>query len=238
VAYLAEVFLCWVNKPRAWHAKPVTEASVGAMIGVVQWNPPTRCYGIVARELTSKAGSSRDRRSPEVIRKAFREFLDVAAQDDVTVAHVQLLGAGKLHAFQPWISLVQMARAYGQWVRDGGDLHVVVYVVDPGVIALLSACHIDLMEQLEDNQLCISVEVIDAIGQPETHHVIVDPAATIGSLELLVARAGPRLYAHPVPTRQFKSVLLSNVREVSFREFGLVTGSTLIVDYRPEPHDR
>jgi hypothetical protein len=200
---------------------------------------PKHCYGIVARELTSKGGSSRDRRSPEAIRRAFRGFLEVAAADGVTVAHVQLLGVGRSRAFQPWISLVQMARAYGQWVReadsatDQSQVRVVVYVVDPGVLTLLGGGHIDLMEQLEDACLCINVEIIDASGQADTHHMIVDPAATIGSLSLFAAPSGmPRLYAHPVPTRKFKPMGLSDAQQVTFRGFGLVSGSTLIVDYR------
>ena len=207
---------------------------------VVQWKSLKQCYGIVARELTGKGGSSRDRRSPEAIRSAFRGFLEVAAADGVTVAHVQLLGVGKLRAFQPWVSLVQMARAYGQWVRETdfainqSQVRVVVHVVDPGVLALLGGGYIDLMEQLEDTSLCISVEIIDANGQPDTHHVLVDPAATVGSLSLFPAQAGtPRLYAHPVPTRRSKPVDWSHAQEVTFRGFGLVSGSTLFVDYRP-----
>jgi hypothetical protein len=207
---------------------------------VVQWKSPKHCYGIVARELISKGGSSRDRRSPDAIRRAFRGFLEVTAADGVTVAHVQQLGVGRLRVFQPWISLVQMARAYGQWVRDSATaagrspVRVVVHVVDPGVLALLDGGHIDLMEQLEDTCLSISVEIIDTRGQADTHHVIVDPAATIGSLSLFPASAVmPKLYAHPVPTHNFKPMDLSDAQQFTFRGFGLVSGSTLIIDYQP-----
>jgi SIR2-like domain len=206
---------------------------------VVKWQNTERCYGIVARELTGVGGSPRDRRSPEAIRKAFRAFLDVVEAERVEVAHVQLLSAGRHRVFQPWVSLVQMARAYGQWAREssreGGvpRVRVVVYVVDPGVIALLTGGHIDLVEQLEDTHLRISVEIFDARGQAEVHHLIVDPAARIGSLSLFsVPGRMPKLYAHPVPTRKFEPMELGQARPISFRDFGLVSGSTLVVDYR------
>jgi len=110
-------------------------------------------YGIVARELLSHDGSSRDRRSPDAIRLAFREFLELMCSNGIREAHVQLLAAGKSRVFHPWVSLVQMTRAYGQWFRENGRDHPLrtkIYVVDPGVIALLSGGHIDLAEQLEE----------------------------------------------------------------------------------------
>jgi hypothetical protein len=131
-----------------------------------------------------------------------------------------------------------MARAYGQWVRERGavetpTLRVIVYVVDPSVIALLSAGHIDLVEQLEDSPLRIAIESIDAFGNSDLQHLIVSPTAQIESLSLFTLRPGvPKLSARPVPTRQFAPISLTEARQVSFRDFGLVSGSTLVADYR------
>src|SRR5262249_45825178 len=81
---------------------------------VVRWTNVRQAYGIVAREFMS------DERTPEAVRNAFRDFLDVARGHGLRRVHVQLLAAGDDRSFEPWVSLVQMARAYGEWFRESG----------------------------------------------------------------------------------------------------------------------
>jgi len=158
----------------------------------------------------------------------------------VRVAHVQLLAAGKGRVFEPWVSLVQMASAYGQWFRERkGDpddaVRVNVYVVDPGVIALLQGGYIDLSYKLEDTALRIEVETIDAATHARHHH-IAEADAKVGDLVgRLQPGTRPRIYAQPRPTTELEPEALEGAMKRSLREFGLVWGSTLVIDYRIPP---
>jgi hypothetical protein len=203
----------------------------------VKWKSLDRAYGVVAREQTSYSVAPRDRRSPDAIRMAFLSFLRLMDKQRIRLAHIQLLGAGKLRVFQPWVSLVQMARAYGQWARESNRpddfLRVNVYVVDPGVIAMLQGGYIDLVEPLEDSRLHIDVEVIDASGSVSRYHHIVSAEKELGDL-IGPLREGERarVHAHPTPTREVRPRMLQDEISRSLREFGLVSGSTLVIDYR------
>ncbi|MFS0757484.1 SIR2 family protein [Noviherbaspirillum sp. 1P10PC] len=206
----------------------------------VKWGGFERSYGIVARELSDDTLSSRDARSPEAIRTGFRAFLEVVEATGIKVAHVQLLSAGKQRVFHPWVSLVQMARAYGQWCQERTPdehferMRVIVYVVDPSVIALIDGGYVNLAEQLENTPLRIRVEVIDTQGKSETHYKIVDPDGNLNDCiaELPKEDRIPKLSAYPVPTHRFQALGLNEIGNMKVREFGLVSGSTFIVDYR------
>jgi hypothetical protein len=204
----------------------------------VRWTELSRAYGIVARELDDDSPSSRDRRSPEAIRLAFRDFLDHMHRKRVRRVHVQLLSAGQSRVFQPWVSLSQMARAYGEWFRHMsskglGDLpRATVYVVDHSVITLLQGGYLDLAQELQGTPLRISVEVIDAFGRRERHHQITPADARIGDLIAKYTFREPLVSARPAPRRDPKPKRLGAVLDLRAREFGLVSGSTLVVDYR------
>lgn len=168
---------------------------------------------------------------------AFHDFLCCMDSRAVRVAHVQLLAAGSLRVFAPWVSLIQMARAYGQWFRArerpelSESLVVNVYVVDPGLIVLLQGNFIDLLKELEDISLHIEIEVIDALGEAEREHNILPADAKVATLVKTRPKGKePRVYAHPRP----KLGGQSGGPDQSLREFGLVSGSTLIIDYRDD----
>ncbi len=73
-------------------------------------------YGIVAR-------GEGDVRSPKVVRTAFATALDFLNGRKVSQLHVQLLAVGPERNFRPWISLVQMVRAYGEWSVVSDTFH-------------------------------------------------------------------------------------------------------------------
>ena len=203
---------------------------------IVSWLD-AKTFGIVAR-LPIERGvlSSREARSPEAIRLSFLSFLDVVAASGGSVAHVQLLAAGSGRVFHPWVSLVQMARAYGQWCKStASSVRVVLYVVAPDVVMLLNGGYLDLTEHLEDAPIRISVEVIDFFGTVQTHHRLVDPCATLGSLSVLAppSLAPRRVYALPRPQLRSVPMGFDEVQSMQLRDFGLVSGSTLVFDYRP-----
>ena len=199
----------------------------------VKWQSPGNCsYGIVARAMDG------DDRSPEVTRVAFFESLREIGLLGIDTLHVQLLAAGPGKVFAPWISLVQMARGYGQWIRtcrNGTAMTVHVYVVDPAVLGLLHGSFLDLTEHIEAIKIRIGVEVIDASGAIERYDEIVDPDEKVATIVNLTPHARgkqPTLSAQPAPRRGQRARSLSTVGDVTVQEFGLVHGSTLIVDFR------
>ena len=205
----------------------------------VSWNVKGSVLGIAARHRHDHGeSSSRDERSPEAIRLAFMAFLDVVALRKAHTAHVQLLGVGRHRTFWPWVSLVQMARAYGQWSTLRHSVHplprAIIYVVAPDIVALLNAGHLQLAEHLQDARMRVSIEVVDAFGEVHSHQEFVDPSARLGTLR--VFRSGPPdpiVHALPAPTLRSKPALLNDaLRGYELRDFGLVPGSTLVVDYR------
>ncbi len=205
---------------------------------VVRFDAPKRAYGIVARELIAGREASGDRRSPEVITTAFKEFLDVARRKKYRKVHVQLLAAGPDRAFEPWISLVQMARAYGEWYREkniGGNDAVIatVYVVDPGVLALLEGGYIDIGRELQGTPIHVNVEAINSTRRGDRYHMLTPTDKPISSLfDGLRSQRQPLVYAFPTPTKQFSAKPLDEVKNQSVREFGLVSGSTFVIDFR------
>jgi hypothetical protein len=143
--------------------------------------------------------------------------------------------------FEPWVSLVQMARAYGQWHRrqdapPGSLVHVRVYVTAPDVIALMNAGQLDLAAHLQDIPLRILVEVIDAFGRAERQHLVVDADSVLEELPAfdLATQAVPAVHATPAPGAADRPLPLDFVGWLRLRDFGLVSGSTLVVDYRPQ----
>ena len=211
---------------------------------VVEWKSLERSFGIIARELidpTEKVkSSSRDRRNPHAVLTSFREFLDLLGlSKKFDAAHVQLLGAGQKKVFHPWVSLLQMARAYGQWFK-GNDASsapnpvcVSVYIADPSIVALMAGGYLDIVEQLDDAPFRVSVEIVDAEGRTDWYHEIRSSSAPIADLcSNLKSGGDPHVYARPNPTLEFQPRPLNEVLKESIREFGLVSGSTLVIDYR------
>jgi hypothetical protein len=219
-------------------------AWLGQSNWVVQWEEKKNAYGIVARDLISPGDhGSRDRRSPEAIRLAFYAFLDEMLNRRVERVHVQLLSAGHGKAFHPWIALVQMARAYGQWCKDKGNIpaaelvDVNLYVVDPSVIALLQGGYVNVVEHLEDMPMCIGVDVIEPDGQINRHYQMVKANDTLKTLmQHIYYEFGrdPVIYPLPAPHSDRIRQTFRQAMNETARDLGLVSGSTLIVDFRTD----
>ena len=202
-------------------------------------------FGIVARELVGpkiSGDGSRNRRSPDAIRHAFYDFLDEMVHLGVRTVHVQLLAAGKYRAFHAWVSLVQMARAFGEWHRaqlhaaSGGAplFDATVWVVDASVIAMLQGNFIDLAEQLEDTSLRVTVEIIHENQEVVRYHRFVDGATNVGMLIPYVERIVepyPSLILLPAIHKKGGQVDFASAIKKSIRDFGLVSGSTLVIDF-------
>jgi hypothetical protein len=194
-----------------------------------------RAFGVVARELhVNPAGSPREERSPEAIRLAFSSFLQGMAGCGVKRVHAQLLASGDKRVFQPWIALGQMALAYGELSKAGispMDLIVRVYVVDPGLIALLEGGWLNLCPYLDVAPLTFKLETIDAGGGLERHPLIAMATARVHEV---VQRSSSSAWVsvHPAPRLTSVPQPLAEVRDFTLRELGLVHGGVLVVDCR------
>lgn len=202
---------------------------------LVQWeDSQSWLCGIVARD--PGVASSREARSPDAVRQAFTCFLALAHGAGKSQVHVQHLSAGELKTFDGWISIVQMARAYGAWRRSTPQarLRVRMYVRDVEALALLRGNHLSLADELSDMPMRLHVEEIDAAAGVHRHQVLVMQAATLGALlrQLGMAGTNPRLHAVPQPGKTPRRVLLNSVSHQSLGSFGLVSGSTLVIDHR------
>jgi hypothetical protein len=107
-------------------------------------------------------------------------------------------------------------------------------LVDPGVIGLLQGGHLDLVQQLQGAPLRITVEIIDAFGRAEGHHEIVSADVRLRVLTGAVGPRQPRVSARPTPRLRCTPEPLDKSIDLSVRAFGLVTGSTLLLDYRDQ----
>lgn len=205
----------------------------------VKWKNWNKTYGIVARELIHE-GPRPDLRSSDAIRVAFLESLRKFEEEKITTIHVQLLASGERQAFHPWVALIQMARAYGQWFRERRKTHcqeplsVSLYVVLPAVVTLLQGGFIDLAEHLEDTELHIAIEVIDPAGGIERHHKFVKANAKLSELVqgLPMPDGLPKVFARPISRAGLKPVTLASIQGLTVEDYGLVSGSTLILNYK------
>jgi hypothetical protein len=209
---------------------------------VVVWHDKhdkLRALGIVARELIAEQKpnirSSRDRRSPLAIAEAFRAFLKIAADRGYETVHVQLLAAGPQRVFLPWVSLAHMARAFGDWTREPGakPMRARVYVVDPGVRALLRAGQLDLSRELEGAPLQITVEVVGKQGDTERYFLIANRTDSLSSLAKHIGVKGsPVVSSRPsFHVRMIEqSQSLYDVGEEAL-EAHLLSGSTLTLRF-------
>ena len=193
--------------------------------------------GIVARDPSEV--NSRNARSPEAVYTAFREFLQDAQANAAKVVFVQLLSAGSLNTFESWMSLVQMARAYGRWAKEQQAkgllaLKVVVHLYrNDEVVALMKGGYLDIAEHLADAPMRFFIETIDTSGRAQRTHAMLDSGRKLKDIQPFSnSKAEPAIHALPVPRRGVKPIPFSEVSDASLLTLGLVSGSTLVADYQ------
>ncbi len=199
---------------------------------VVQNKGHIDVFGIVARE------GEKDTRSPKVIRTAFDSALEECNKQGVNTLHVQLLSAGPSKTFTPWISLVQMARAYGCWFRKSkkNRISVHIYIVDPSVIALLCGSFINLSDHLENTNLHVGIDVISRLGSIERHHRLVHSDTIVSDIiaGLPTVQELPKISVRPhvhFPDKDKDTPTCQSPSKLTAEGIGLVSGSTLVIDY-------
>ena len=111
---------------------------------VVCYTQTPNAFGIVACETAEPEPQLRPQDS---IRGALIAFLDETHQREYRTVHVELL----FDTCSPRISLIEIARAYGQWRRSrpATSISVKLYVISPGVLTLLRGGFLKLTEDLD-----------------------------------------------------------------------------------------
>ena len=203
---------------------------------VVRFLDAARTYGIVARDF---GDDDRATRSPEAIRKALIAFFEHARETGYTTLHIQVLAAGRHRAFASWVSLTQMARAFGEWCgkspSDTARPRVIVHVVDSELLALLDGGFLDLREALVDAPLRLQIEVVEPGGERSRYHALVPATTTLGDVaDVTATNFDPTVAALPKPVHRAVPLSLKRVAHLTLRDFGLVSGSTLVIDYGGE----
>jgi hypothetical protein len=193
--------------------------------------------GIVARD--PDILKSREARSPGAVYAAFEQFLDDAQRANKTVALVQLLAAGHLKTFESWMSLVQMARAYGRWAQEqhakgNALLKVVVYLYrDDDVLALMNGGYLDIAENLEDAPMRLFLETIDVTGRVQRQHWMIEASKSLRDVSSFGGlSSSPAIHVLPVPGKGVEPVPFRHIADAPLSSLGLVSGSTLVADYR------
>ncbi len=215
---------------------------------LVEWPDAKGLVGVVAREPgTGQAVKSRALRSTGAVRSSFRACLDHAGATGITLVRSQLLATGEHRTFASWVALAQMARAYGEWYaawreapageRPARPLRVVVHVVKEDTLALLRRGELGLAERLAGNrEIRFAVEVIDALGRTHAQQVVMDEDRPLGEVGALTLVAGQQPAVGVLPTGRPGAILgalsFDEVLEIPLKDFGVVTGSTLVVNYQ------
>ena len=231
------------NEPKAsteggnWIGLPKGAQSTPHGSFVVEWAKLERSFGIIARDERmpgDDAVGSADLRSFQAVQKAFLDFLRfVGSSKKYRGVHVQLLAAGGKKAFPPWVSLVQMARAFGAWARanEDSELSVSVYVVDPDVLRLLRAGHLDLSFEIAGVANRITVEVVDRMGRRTRQFVFSEREETLGALAERVGVFGnPRISVRPSVRGKLKRNRLNRLNAEPV-ESHAISGSTVVFDF-------
>lgn len=205
-----------------------------------------RVFAIGARE-----PNSHDAKNLAVIGKALKEFLEIVVSECKTITvHMQILASGKNSEeglFQHWASLVQMTRSYGEWLRKDKNyckVNLTIYIVDPGTRALLHGGYMNLSQELRGDPIQIYIEVIDSFGDMQRYVEIAPSNKLIKDVltnfmytksnQAMSRMAKIRIWPNPRHTRSGKQNL-KDVEDYSLNALGLVTGSTLEIDYRKTP---
>jgi hypothetical protein len=122
-----------------------------------------------------------------------------------------------------------MARAFGEWRRGGGSttLRLRVYVVDPGVLALLRAGRLDLTRELQGASLQISVEIVDRKGGRERYFVTAKRNESLARLaQRIGVRGSPIVTSHRSFRLKGTKQEFDAIKEETLEEH-VISGSTL-----------
>jgi hypothetical protein len=196
-------------------------------------------YVARARDESRTGRKARDAR---IVFDAFREALDCARQDQFTGMQTTLLAAGQYRVFSPYVSLIQMVRAYAAWSRQqepGFHLTISVGRDNPGktssrVPHLLTSGRLSLIDLVEVEELRFWVEIWRSPSDVSRFLEIADERSTLRSIMQrygisngewsAVVVPSPVQEAEAIPARQ---VFEDGPEDWTVVGAGIIPGSTL-----------
>lgn len=103
-----------------------------------------------------------DYRDARIIRDATRQLLQCAEKEMFLRVHSMLLAAGSRRTSPPYVSLIQMARAFSEYRRAKvtSQLSLAISVVDPSVLFLLASGRLDPQEILSTTDTRFWIEIV------------------------------------------------------------------------------
>ena len=170
-------------------------------------------------------------RDARLISTATESMLDVASGNGFRTVHAQLLAAGRDAPFPARVALAQMLRGYSRWharhSRKRVDLRI--HVVDPRLLAELSATRIDLLEMLDVKTTRLWTEVAEGTVTSHRDLHYLAPSTTLNDLAaaLYTDRGGWRALVYPSPSYADRWFSLPNDGGVTLEEIGVLPGSTV-----------
>ncbi len=197
-----------------------------------------RCYAVAARNPNRHGRAAR---SLEYLHPAVSALLDRVWNDGFEVVHMQLLAAGRLQIFPPTWSLIETARAFGQWRRrhPSRQLRLFVYVLDPLVLFNVSTGRLAFHELLSVDTASFWLEVVRAGNKVMRIPVQYACQTLLGEVldEFRIPRSPEwHVWVRPAPRRMTANEPSStqDLAEQPLTSLGIVPGSTLaFVDARP-----
>ena len=189
-------------------------------------------YLVVARR-PEEVG--RDARDVRAVFEATKELLELASASGHDVIHAQLLSAGKHRTFPSIVSFIQMLRGYADWARRRHVTDVpelILHVVDPSVLAAISANLINIVELLTCVDLRFWVELLRQDGEVERHQLFREPTTEVCTLldDLDIPDSGWTFDLHPNPTVTWARQDVSELRGSdlqTLQALGVLPGSLI-----------
>ena len=167
-------------------------------------------------------------RDARLISTATESMLDLASKQGFRTVNAQLLAAGRGAPFPGRVALAQMLRGYSRWHarhrRKRVDLRI--HVVDPQLLAELSANRIDLLEMLDVKTTRFWTEVAEGTASSHRDLHYLPPSTTLNDLAagLYTDRGGWRAVVYPSPSYEECWFQLPEEGDASLEEMGVLPG--------------
>lgn len=180
-------------------------------------------------------------RDARLISTATEAMLDLASEQGFRTVKSQLLAAGRGAPFPGRVALAQMLRGYSRWHARHPKEHLdlQIHVVDPQLLAELSANRIDLLEMLDVNTSRFWTEVAEGTATSSRDLHFLPPSTTLNELAagLYTDRGGWRAVVYPSPTYEECWFRLPEEGTASMDDIGVLPGSTVRFSLRDDDEE-
>ncbi|MFH6785222.1 SIR2 family NAD-dependent protein deacylase [Methylobacterium sp. MA0201] len=117
-----------------------------------------RGYAAIIRRLAEQSGEARDAR---LVGPVMAAVLDAATRDGVDRLHLYPLATGQRRTFPPYVSLMEILRAYRRWKSSNPSqrLRLSIHTDNEFLINLISSRRIDPLDMLSSSSIRFWIEI-------------------------------------------------------------------------------